>query len=81
MRDSENFAEIKKLNAIEINGIPLFIVRSDNFGNEDELFFDTLAQGAHSSDDTLLENRLFAELSEKQQRLFIENFKVSEEKK
>lgn len=80
MHDSENFAQIKKRDAVEINGERLFIVRSDNFGNENELFLDTLARGVHSSNKSLLENRLFAELREKQQRLFIEHFKISEEK-
>ena len=50
MASSEAFASIKDGAALEIDGVREFIVRGDTFGEEEDLFVETLVRGAQSTD-------------------------------
>jgi hypothetical protein len=50
MAESPAFAEVRERAALEIDDEPLYIVRGDTLGDEEELFVETLARGVHSDD-------------------------------
>jgi hypothetical protein len=77
MRESKNFDEIKLRAAIQFDEVEdecLYIVKGDAFGNEDDLFLDSLAEGSREDSANELNRVLFLELDDAQRALLRKRF-------
>ena len=67
MTASKRFAHVRDAAGLDVDGERLYIVRGDTFGNEADLYLETLVRGAHTDRPDDPNRAVFLELDDELQ--------------